>query len=111
MILKSRNNRKLEFRLVALGPGNPDIRQLDILSVELPSALHPGGAGKTVLGIPAPLHRGGAWKFIRGTGSLENCVSLMAAFVILGFSPNYADIWDDGESGAIYISFQSFQGK
>lgn len=82
------------LQVLNLGRDNPDLRQVDILSGELPSALHPGGAGKIVLGLPGAVRCDWIWKFIWGIGAIVNCVATIATFLTLSQqSPNISYFW------------------
>jgi hypothetical protein len=82
------------LQILNLGRDNPDLRQVDILSGELPSALHPGGAGKIVLGLPGAVRCDRIWKFVWGIGAIVNCVAAIATFLTLSQqSPIISYFW------------------
>lgn len=82
------------LQILNLGRDNPDLRQVDILSGELPSALHPGGAGKIVLGLPGAVRCDRIWKFVWGIGAIVNCVAVIATFLTLSQqSPTISYFW------------------
>ncbi|KAH0559924.1 hypothetical protein GP486_003555 [Trichoglossum hirsutum] len=82
------------LQMLQKGRDNPDVRQMDILAGELPSALHPGGAGKIILGVPTTLRNDLPWKIVWGSGAIIKCASVVITFLALGSQPPKASyLW------------------
>jgi len=71
------------LQFLSQGRGDPDIRQIDLLCGELPSALHPGGSGKLLLGLPSNPRYSLAWKLTWTIGALLICISTIGTFLSL----------------------------